>query len=186
MECTILAIVDGSSGNENVYRWTCSLASLCKSRIEVQALIDDRQILRLTGYDGQSGLCGSGVFIAAQQVVIGALTELYESIMLSFCARIEGELKQQTVSKFIDVGDAQESIEHRARQADLLIVAVGTASIKQLQEISKQAGCPVLIVDNNAQKLVMPSRGIRTTELLVVLLNLLGKIKTRDPLPFTA
>jgi len=158
MKSSILAIIDGSSNNEAVCRWACSLAKATQSDIKVQSIIDDQLLLGLSGFDGASGLTGSGVFIAAHEAMLCTMTELYESILVSFCARVEGDI-QVNVEKYIDRGKLPECVKLRAKPEDFIVMAATTANRNELWQISQSSSCPVLLVDQNgAEELILSEK----------------------------
>ncbi len=145
MKSSILAVIDGSSLNSVVCWLAQSLAKITQSDLKVQATIDEQLLLRISGYDGSGGLTGSGVFLQAQQSMLESMTELYESILTSFCSRAEGELNSK-VEQYIDIGDLVDCIQLRAGFEDLVVVGVKTATREQLERVCQHLNCPVLVV----------------------------------------
>jgi hypothetical protein len=123
-----------------------SLAQARGDDLIVQMVIDSDSVLRLTGYRGCAGLCGSGVFLDAYEDIVNTLRSVCESLLMSFTARADGlGLK---VKSFIDTGNIESVLRGRIAEQDCVLVLPGTDTNQPLVSF----GCPTIIVRKSQEE----------------------------------
>ncbi|MBX9879111.1 MAG: universal stress protein [Candidatus Obscuribacterales bacterium] len=123
------------------------LARRLNSNIIAQFVIDPHQIMDLEEFSGR-GLCGSGVFIDAQQKIAIALQELGGYLMKFFTAVAEGY--GIPVEEFVDTGDIFEQIKARSTDASVIMLAETKDNRVLAEKLAGELPCPVIVVKSSS------------------------------------
>lgn len=123
------------------------LARRLNSNIIAQFVIDPHQIMDLEEFSGR-GLCGSGVFIDAQQKISSALKDLGGYLMKFFTAVAEGY--GIPVDEFVDAGDIFEEIKERSTEVSVIILAETKDNRSLAQKLANALTCPVIVVKSSS------------------------------------
>lgn len=148
----IYFFVEGSPLNRIAADVAISLAKKIGSTIVAQFVIDPQRLFEMEGYEGLTGLCGSGVFIETEQGLIPPLTALGESLLLAFTALAEGQ--EIRVDQFVDVGPVPEEIRKRACDTGLLVLAGSDANIQRAEDLMSLVNEPLLFVQSATEALL--------------------------------
>lgn len=149
---SILYFIEGSSLSKTAGEVSIELAKKLRTDLIAQYVLDPRKIFSFVGYEGQPGLCGSGVFIEAAHNIIQALKNLGESHMHAFSALAGGQ--ELSLSKFIDVGPLTQEIANRARTCSLVVLAENEENLNLARTLGEFINCPILMVQANFAYLV--------------------------------
>lgn len=145
----ILLFVDGTPRCVQAAHIAISLARQFKCGIVAQYIIDPQRVFNLEGYEGTSGLCGSGVFIESQHEIMETLTGLGESLLMSFAALAEGHSIR--VEQVVDVGNTAEELKKRALGCNLIVLAAASNGISKVVADSVE----VLAVSVESEKSIL-------------------------------
>lgn len=156
---SILLIVEGLPISKIAADVAIGLACACKASITAQFVIDPHRVFEFEGFCdcgcGGRGLCGSGVFIEAEQSIVRALAELGESLLMTFTALAEGRSIQ--VEQHIDIGNKAEEIAGRACGEDLVILGETEEALQLSRSLGATLSCPILVVQSmNTALLIEP------------------------------
>jgi len=152
----LLVLIDGSPEAFLASEFAISLAAARHDDVIAQAMIDSDTALRLTGYRGYAGLCGSGVFLSAYEQIVAILRSVCDTLVMSFTTRAEG--RGLRVKSFVDTGNAETVLRDRIAEQHCVLVLPGTNSNQSLVS-SFKFGCPIIVV--------MKPRG-NSTEIAIV------------------
>lgn len=169
---SILYFIEGSSLSKTAGEVSIELARKLRSDLIAQFVIDPRRIFSLEGYKGAPGLCGSGVFIEAEQNIIQALKGLGDSLMHAFAAIAEGH--DVSLCRFVDVGPIMHEIANRTKTCRLVVLADSEENQRLARELGELVGCPILMVQANYAYLVNGST-VKDKELQEALAELYGQ-----------
>lgn len=157
---SILLSVEGTPISKLAADVAIALAGNFRASIIAQFVIDPHRVFEFEGFCdcgcGGRGLCGSGVFIEAAQTIISALTELGESLLMTFAALAEGGSIE--VEEHVDVGNKAQEIARRALEADLVILGESDDAFTLVKSLGATLSCPILIIQSaNTVLLVEPA-----------------------------
>ena len=149
---TILYLTQGTPLAKVAAELAISLARGLEASITAQFVVDPQLIFELEGFSGR-GLCGSGVFIEAEQQIIVPLVNLGESLLMSFTALAEGQ--DVSVRQFIDIGDSAREIAQRAADSDVVILAGTHANSLVARALLPIFSRTVLLVQSPSEVLLL-------------------------------
>ena len=140
---SVIVFIDGSPEASVASDFAMSLARARNDDVVAQMVVDSDSVLRLTGYRGHAGLCGSGVFLDAYEQIVNIVRSVFDALLMSFTARAEGLGLE--VKSFVDTGDVESVLRDRIAEQDCVLVLPGTDSM-QSSVSSFKFGCPTIMV----------------------------------------
>lgn len=165
---SILFLVEGSPLSKVAGDLSIALAEKLHTSITAQFVVDPQKIFKLEGFEGIPGLCGSGVFIEAEENMIQPLTSLGETLILSFSALAEGHGVQ--VNPCVDIGSTAQEVERRAAQNSLLVLASSEGNLSIIAGLKASVDCPILELQADLSILLHESEDPECTRSLAGLL----------------
>lgn len=139
----VVVFIDGSPETSVASDFAVSFAAARHHDLVAQTVIDSDTALRLTGYRGHAGLCGSGVFLSARERIVETLKSVCDTLLMAFTARAEGS--GLLVKSFVDTGNVADVLRDRIAEQDCVLVVPGTDSNRILVDSFKFV-CPIIVV----------------------------------------
>ncbi|MBS2004315.1 MAG: hypothetical protein JST44_22600 [Cyanobacteria bacterium SZAS LIN-5] len=175
---SILYLAQGTPLSKTAAELAIALARSLRTDVIGQFIIDPQRIFELEGFEGLAGLCGSGVFLEAEQKIIPPLTALGESLLMAFAALAEGQ--EVRIDSFVDVGSAAEEMALRGKDASLVVLSANKENLPIAERLSCSMTCPILLVQSDTQVLL-----IEPEHLNAELMSAFGRYVTQTSLKIT-
>jgi nucleotide-binding universal stress UspA family protein len=154
---SILLIVEGRPVSKIAADIAIALAGSQNASIIAQFITDPHRVFEFEGFCdcgcGGRGLCGSGVFIEAEQEIVSALTKLGESLLMSFAALAEGESIE--IEQHTDVGNKAQEIAGRASGVDLVLLGQTEEHLQVIRSLEAALSCPVLVIQSRSESMLI-------------------------------
>jgi nucleotide-binding universal stress UspA family protein len=143
----ILFLAQGSLTACAAAQMVIKIAQRTGAEVLAEFVVDRARIRDIEEFDGRPGLCGSGVFVEAEQSIIRSLSELGESTLVAFAALAQGVGVR--VSQSVDVGASLDILVSRAADCDVLVLPGTEANVVVAREVAENSQRPVILVSQD-------------------------------------